>query len=159
MIYTATSTSAGWQIMRCLYVGLVSGCGRDSSGPDNPICIQRRMLARCSGRSDMLLLLAWGRQHDGGAGAEITWPHLITHPLVRRAGSGAPIARGYIETKKKNYFQHLNGFWSTPKGVLKMYFISLVDEYDFSCVSDLISGRFKDEILCKIIFKVLNLYD
>ena len=33
------------------------------------------------------------------------------------------------------------------------------DEYGFSCVSDLMSGRFKDEILCKIIFKVLNLYD
>ena len=33
------------------------------------------------------------------------------------------------------------------------------EEYNFTCISDLMSGRFGNEILCKIIFRILNLYD
>ena len=33
------------------------------------------------------------------------------------------------------------------------------DEYDFSCVTELMSERFTDEVLCKIIFRILNLYE
>ena len=33
------------------------------------------------------------------------------------------------------------------------------EEYDFTCISDLMSGRFENETLCKIIFRISNLYD
>ena len=33
------------------------------------------------------------------------------------------------------------------------------DEYDFSCVTELMSDRFSDEVLCKIVFRILNLYE
>ena len=33
------------------------------------------------------------------------------------------------------------------------------EEYDFSSVSDIMSGNFEDEISCKIIYRILNLYD
>ena len=33
------------------------------------------------------------------------------------------------------------------------------EEYEFSCVADLISGNFENEISCKIVYRILNLYD
>ena len=36
---------------------------------------------------------------------------------------------------------------------------NLRDEYEFTCITDLMSGRFENKVACKILFKVLKLYD
>ena len=33
------------------------------------------------------------------------------------------------------------------------------DEYSFTGISDLMSGNITDDVVCKIIYQVLNLYD